>query len=651
VTWVSNIACTIAVEQQQLGERHCIVQRRHVPELEVGVVEQFAAVLGERGLDHVMRVGQREDRVHAVVLTAREQRNRDGAELREGELLLVQAHVAVHVLGELLDRHDVDAEHLPDHGEEPVVEELLDLGLRLEEWVQDRRGLGVQHRLEVAGQAAEDALHREQQVGRAEHAHDVRLAERREPRHRDVDHADRVLAGRAHGRVLAEAAEQRVALERALAVLVVALGLRVEHALGELEADAVGPFPEARVDVLRPLVEVRLVDERLVVADRLARLDHVLRGVGHGGGGAGHGADRGVQDVARRVGDRVVPGRERRERGRRRREARDADVEVVAQVLQVEDGGSALDGVVHPVERAGAEDGLDAHDVAVGGEAVRGVVHRRLDLLRERERLARGAERDVGVVQRLHRGVVERDRAGQALQVAGEAVALGLEVLLQPDEEVDQRTAVRDRRGRVGIDERPVHELLRHRERDAGRAVAAPVAAAHVRAVRVVVEVLRGVADVALDQEVSDADARVVGGGEHLADRREHAVREVVDGAVRPEVAGAVREEPVREGEDLGLLVGGVGGVALRGPGLREDVLEPLAVDLGMDLRLAERDVGEAVRADDACVVVRRPGGERRQQLGPHRNGDAADRDVPVVQRVLVGLEGRRVVRERLPRL
>ena len=151
----------------------------------------------------------------------------------------------------------------------------------------------------------------------------------------------------------------------------------------------------------------------------------------------------------------------------------------------------------------------------------------------------------------------------------------------------------------------------------------------------VAVEAGRRVADVALDDDVTDRDLRVVDVGQDLADRREDATRDVVDQRVRPHVAGRVRQVAVAEGEDLALLGGAVGRIALRLPRLREDVLEPLAGLLGVDHRLAVGEVGEAVGADHAGVEVRAVGGQRGDDLGTNRVLAAVDRDLAVVGDVL----------------
>ena len=223
--------------------------------------------------------------------------------------------------------------------------------------------------------------------------------------------------------------------------------------------------------------------------------------------------------------------------------------------------------------------------------------------------------------------------------------------LLRPVKKPISGPRARRRRARgVRVDERLVDPADRRVEAGAGRRVVADVAVRQRRAVVVPVEARRRVADVALEDDVADRDLGVVRVREDLLDAGEHALRLLVDERVRPHVAGGVRHEPVREGEHLALLLRGVARVVLRRPGPVQDVTQPLAGVHRVDDGLPHRQVGEAVRADDAGVVVRRPVVQRLRHLARYRVLAAGDRDV-AVGRVCACLVPGVVVRVRLEAL
>jgi hypothetical protein len=221
---------------------------------------------------------------------------------------------------------------------------------------------------------------------------------------------------------------------------------------------------------------------------------------------------------------------------------------------------------------------------------------------------------------------------------------------------VDAVEAAPDRQGVVGVDERVVDEVVRHRERDPRRrvvrVVGIPVLVDLERdrcPVRVPVVAGRGVADVALGDQVAKGDLGVVDVGEDLPDRRKDSERMVVDERVRPHVAGRVGGVAEGKREDLLPLHGVVAGVGLSLPGALEDVLHPLPGLLGVDDRLPEHEVREAVRADDAGVVVRLLVAQGILDDLWHVVGAAVEADAAVVDHVLPGTVARVVVHERLP--
>ena len=263
-----------------------------------------------------------------------------------------------------------------------------------------------------------------------------------------------------------------------------------------------------------------------------------------------------------------------------------------------------------------------------------------------------------GSEQRLERClqfVEALDRFRQRVRGGGqERVELGAQV----EEEPDHRPSFVTRRTVAAAHERVVHESFRGVERNAGRAVVAHVTIDEQGLVGVVVVARSCRPDVSLDEQMSQCDRRHVGVGEDLADTGEDSFRQFVDERVGPAVTRRVREEAVREGEDLQLLGLGVGRCAgrtgtrrLRCPCPIEQERQPTSRVFGMNDRLTHREVGEAVRPDHTRVVVRRVVAQGRDHSWRDRVLDRADRDHAVVDRVRVGVEAGLIVGERFERV
>jgi hypothetical protein len=125
--------------------------------------------------------------------------------------------------------------------------------------------------------------------------------------------------------------------------------------------------------------------------------------------------------------------------------------------------------------------------------------------------------------------------------------------------------------------------------------VVADVAVGKQVAVRPAVVARCSLAHVGLGQEVADRVGEIRVLIEKGEKWRKHPLRELVDEVVAPDVPGGVREEAVREGEDLQTLGFGEERIALGGPGHVEDTLQPDRIVGGMQYLLAHDDVGEAV--------------------------------------------------------
>jgi hypothetical protein len=216
-------------------------------------------------------------------------------------------------------------------------------------------------------------------------------------------------------------------------------------------------------------------------------------------------------------------------------------------------------------------------------------------------------------------------------------------------------------RGRVvgeRLQQRLVDEADRRLEVDARRVVVADVAVGQQAALALVVEAGRGVADVALGEQVAQRVGEVVRVGDDRAHRREHAFGELVHERVREEVARGVRGVAVGEGEDLELLLVRPGRAGLlRLPGLVEDAAEPRAGVDGVDRALAEHEVREAVGADGARVVVARVLLQRLEHarvdvvlvdVGGAVGALALDVELAVLEQVLAHVLGDLDVRVRL---
>ncbi len=181
-----------------------------------------------------------------------------------------------------------------------------------------------------------------------------------------------------------------------------------------------------------------------------------------------------------------------------------------------------------------------------------------------------------------------------------------------------------------------------------GRGVGADVTVRQQAAVGVAVEPRRGVADVALEEEVAHAVGEIPVVVEDLADRREDALGELVDEVVGPEVAGGVGGVAVAEGEDLQLLDGVEAGVVLGRPCHVEDAGQPDAGVDRVDPALAHDHVGEPVGPDGAGEVVP---GVLLDGLADERVDvvvEVADAQLAVGEHVVADVLGDLDVRERL---
>ena len=181
-----------------------------------------------------------------------------------------------------------------------------------------------------------------------------------------------------------------------------------------------------------------------------------------------------------------------------------------------------------------------------------------------------------------------------------------------------------------GPDQRLVNEAGRRGKLDARSADGAPVAVGQLRDGRIHVDALHGVGDVRLRHEVPQHVRQVapVGrqrlpGGE---EPRRDALGKLVHQGVREMIARRVREETVRPGEDLRLLVVRVPRVVLCRPCHVENARQPDAMLDRVYRELAHHHVGECVAADRARVVVRQAVGQRLDELRMHRVRGAVDR-------------------------